>query len=73
MPELTTPVDVEPVAASAVDRYKQPLTILAPMVKAGTLALRLLALDHGADLVYTEVGWLQFAFQIFFNTMFFRK
>lgn len=30
-------------------------TILAPMVKAGTLPLRLLALEYGADLVYTEV------------------
>ena len=28
--------------------------ILAPMVKIGTLPTRLLALDYGADLVYTE-------------------
>ena len=28
--------------------------ILAPMVKAGRTPLRLLALDYGADLVYTE-------------------
>lgn len=30
--------------------------ILAPMVRAGTLPLRLLALDYGADLVYSEVS-----------------
>ena len=29
-------------------------TILAPMVRIGTLPTRLLALDYGADLVYTE-------------------
>ena len=29
--------------------------ILAPMVRIGTLPARLLALDYGADLVYTEV------------------
>ncbi len=28
--------------------------ILAPMVRAGTLPLRLLALEHGADIVYSE-------------------
>lgn len=28
--------------------------ILAPMVRAGTLPMRLLALDYGADIVYTE-------------------
>lgn len=28
--------------------------ILAPMVRCGTLAFRLLALEYGADLVYTE-------------------
>lgn len=28
--------------------------ILAPMVKVGTLPMRLLALDYGADIVYTE-------------------
>lgn len=33
--------------------------ILAPMVRVGTLPMRLLALDHGADLVYTEelIDW----------------
>ena len=33
--------------------------ILAPMVKIGTLATRLLAIDYGADLVYTEeiIDW----------------
>lgn len=29
--------------------------ILAPMVRVGTLPMRLLALDYGADIVYTEV------------------
>lgn len=28
--------------------------ILAPMVRVGTLPMRLLAVDYGADLVYTE-------------------
>lgn len=28
--------------------------ILAPMVRIGTLPTRLLALDYGADIVYTE-------------------
>lgn len=28
--------------------------ILAPMVKIGTLPMRLLALDYGANIVYTE-------------------
>ena len=28
--------------------------ILAPMVRAGTLPLRLLSLEHGADIVYGE-------------------
>jgi tRNA-dihydrouridine synthase 2 len=33
--------------------------ILAPMVKAGTLPLRLLALQYGADIVYCEelIDW----------------
>ena len=30
--------------------------ILAPMVRVGTLPMRLLALDYGADIVYSEVG-----------------
>ena len=29
--------------------------ILAPMVRIGTLPMRLLALQHGADIVYGEV------------------
>jgi len=33
--------------------YKNKL-ILAPMVRIGTLPMRLLALDYGADIVYTE-------------------
>ena len=32
----------------------EPFTVLAPMVKCGTLPLRLLALRYGADYVYTE-------------------
>lgn len=33
--------------------------ILAPMVRIGTLPMRLLALEYGADIVYTEeiVDW----------------
>lgn len=33
--------------------------ILAPMVKIGTTPTRLLALDYGADIVYTEeiIDW----------------
>lgn len=33
--------------------------ILAPMVRVGTLPMRLLALDYGADLVYSEelIDW----------------
>lgn len=33
------------------------ITALAPMVRVGTLPMRLLALDHGADVVYCEV-WM---------------
>lgn len=37
------------------------ITALAPMVRVGTLPMRLLALDYGADVVYCEVrmdgGW----------------
>lgn len=35
--------------------YRNKL-ILAPMVRIGTLPTRLLALDYGADLVYSEVN-----------------
>ncbi len=35
-------------------RGSQNVTMLAPMVKCGTLPLRLLALEYGADVVYTE-------------------
>ncbi|KAG7232580.1 hypothetical protein INR49_008376 [Caranx melampygus] len=31
------------------------ITALAPMVRVGTLPMRLLALDYGADVVYCEV------------------
>ena len=37
--------------------YRNKL-ILAPMVRVGTLPMRLLALDYGADIVYCEVRWL---------------
>lgn len=33
--------------------------ILAPMVRVGTLPMRLLALDYGADIVYCEVRYSQ--------------
>ncbi len=32
----------------------QNKNILAPMVRCGTLAFRLLALEYGADIVYSE-------------------
>lgn len=34
-------------------------TVLAPMVRVGTLPMRLLALDYGADIVYSEelIDW----------------
>jgi len=32
--------------------------ILAPMVRIGSLPLRLLALDYGADIVYCEVSYI---------------
>lgn len=33
--------------------------ILAPMVRVGTLPMRLLAIDYGADIVYSEelIDW----------------
>lgn len=34
-------------------RYRDKI-ILAPMVRIGTIPMRLLALDYGADLVYSE-------------------
>lgn len=38
--------------------YRNKL-VLAPMVRVGTLPMRLLALEYGADLVYTEeiIDW----------------
>lgn len=35
------------------NRYRNKV-MLAPMVRVGTLPMRLLALDYGADLVYSE-------------------
>ncbi|KAH0619513.1 hypothetical protein JD844_000195, partial [Phrynosoma platyrhinos] len=39
--------------------------ILAPMVRVGTLPMRLLALDYGADIVYCEVEWQENVFLSF--------
>uniref|UniRef100_H3AAB6 Dihydrouridine synthase 2 n=1 Tax=Latimeria chalumnae TaxID=7897 RepID=H3AAB6_LATCH len=39
---------------SASNLYYRNKTILAPMVRVGTLPMRLLALDYGADIVYCE-------------------
>ena len=38
------------------ERYMGKM-ILAPMVRVGTLPMRLLSLDYGADLVYCEVNF----------------
>lgn len=43
-----------------VNRLKyQNKLIMAPMVRVGTLPMRLLALKYGADIVYTEelIDW----------------
>lgn len=50
--------DPSPLCPDPSDRYRDKV-ILAPMVRIGTLASRLLALDYGADLVYTEeiIDW----------------
>ncbi len=40
-------------SANKITDYKNKL-ILAPMVRCGTLAFRLLALEYGADIVYSE-------------------
>jgi tRNA-dihydrouridine synthase 2 len=42
-----------PQAPDASDLFRRSVC-LAPMVRAGTLPLRLLAIDHGADLAWTE-------------------
>lgn len=34
--------------------YAEPSNCLAPMVRVNTLPMRLLALEYGADLVYSE-------------------
>ena len=44
--------------------------ILAPMVRVGTLPMRLLALDYGADIVYCEVRGSQFPQRSFFERRF---
>lgn len=48
----------QPVVPHVSDRYRNK-TILAPMVRIGTLSSRLLALDYGADIVYSEeiIDW----------------
>lgn len=44
--------------------------ILAPMVRVGTLPMRLLALDYGADIVYCEVWKAELMEQaLFFHDM----
>ena len=50
---MTAPADE---GANVVDyeKYRNKL-ILAPMVRVGHLAMRLLSLDYGADLVYSDV------------------
>lgn len=51
------------VGAMAVDEISYDgKVILAPMVRVGTLPMRLLALDYGADIVYTEVSAYYFLF-----------
>lgn len=45
--------DLAPSAKAATHLFRGK-TILAPMVRCGTLPLRLLALDYGADTVFTE-------------------
>uniref|UniRef100_A0A4W5KCI8 DUS-like FMN-binding domain-containing protein n=1 Tax=Hucho hucho TaxID=62062 RepID=A0A4W5KCI8_9TELE len=40
-----------------VDCFRN-VNAMAPMVRVGTLPMRLLALDYGADIVYSEVNWL---------------
>lgn len=47
--------------------------ILAPMVRVGTLPMRLLALDFGADIVYTEVCGKCFDILIFMFDYFYRN
>lgn len=47
--------------------------ILAPMVRVGTLPMRLLALDFGADIVYTEVCDKRFDILIFMFGYFYRN
>lgn len=44
--------------------YRNKL-ILAPMVRVGTLPMRLLALDYGADIVYCEVRGSWFSWRAF--------
>ena len=45
---------LEPHERPAVPGGYRGRVVLAPMVRAGTLPLRLLSLEHGADLVYGE-------------------
>lgn len=46
--------------------YRNKL-ILAPMVRVGTLPMRLLALDYGADIVYCEVRGSWFSWRAFYQ------
>lgn len=58
-----TPESVQkPISVSMLPRPRldyRNKNILAPMVRVGTLPMRLLALHYGADIVYTEelVDW----------------
>ncbi|XP_014247749.1 tRNA-dihydrouridine(20) synthase [NAD(P)+]-like [Cimex lectularius] len=51
-------INISIMAAKNSDMYKGKI-ILAPMVRIGTLPMRLLALEFGADLVYSEelIDW----------------
>lgn len=42
--------------------------ILAPMVRVGTLPMRLLALDYGADIVYCEVSFKSVLYKLLIIT-----
>ncbi|XP_034251715.1 tRNA-dihydrouridine(20) synthase [NAD(P)+]-like [Thrips palmi] len=53
------PHEVKPVKATSDRLNYSGKTILAPMVRVGTLPMRLLALEFGADIVYSEelIDW----------------
>ena len=53
-PSPTTIFCDESDTARVAERLFRGTNILAPMVRAGTIPLRLLALEYGADTVFTE-------------------